>query len=91
MDQFHGTESFLEANNRTAREEYPRPNIYCRVPKSPPLELIMSQMNSVHILISYYFKIHFNITLPSRVVFQVVAFFQIFRPKLCIPFPSSHS
>jgi hypothetical protein len=33
--------------------------------KSVPLVPVLSQMNSLHTLISYFFKIHFNITLPS--------------------------
>jgi len=33
--------------------------------KSPPLVSVLSQMNLVHILTPYFFKIHFNIIVPS--------------------------
>jgi hypothetical protein len=32
--------------------------------QEPPLVTIMSQVNPTHILITYYFKIRFNIILP---------------------------
>jgi len=41
------------------------PKISYRIYKSPPLEPILSQMSSVHIIMTYYFKIRFIIILPS--------------------------
>jgi hypothetical protein len=38
---------------------------YCIVQKALSLVPILSQMNYVHNLENYFFKIHFNITLPS--------------------------
>jgi hypothetical protein len=37
------------------------PNFHYRIYNNPPLEPILSQVNTVHILILYLFKIHFNI------------------------------
>jgi hypothetical protein len=40
--------------------EYPK--VHNRVPKGPPLKLIVSQLKPDHTLASYLFKIHFNTT-----------------------------
>lgn len=45
--------------------------IYYCVLKSPSLALILSQMNPVHILISYFFNIHFNVALQSMPFYQL--------------------
>jgi hypothetical protein len=39
------------------------PKINYRVPKNPPLDPILSQMNPVHTLLHYTFKTHFNINI----------------------------
>jgi hypothetical protein len=36
-----------------------------RIRKNLPLVSILSDLNSVHVLISYFLKIDFNISLPS--------------------------
>jgi hypothetical protein len=40
-------------------------NVYYRVCKSRPLDAILTQLHSVHVFTQYYFKIRFNIILPS--------------------------
>jgi len=59
--------SFL-TNSVKLSQEIPRPlwnpKVYYRVHKSLPLHCILSQMNPVHTLPSYFFRIHPNIILP---------------------------
>jgi hypothetical protein len=59
-----------DANSYSDTQEIPRllwyPKVHYRVPNCPPLVPILGQMNPFHILISYFFKIHFSITLQSR-------------------------
>jgi hypothetical protein len=54
-----------EATWSSASHEIPRslwnPKVYCRVHKSPPPVLILSQTYPFHTLPSYLFKAHFNI------------------------------
>jgi len=42
------------------------PKVYYCVHKSPPLDLILNQLNSVHIFVSHSFKINFDILLPAK-------------------------
>ena len=42
------------------------PNVSYRVLKNTPAVHILSQINPVHVFLFYFFKIHFNITLPSK-------------------------
>jgi hypothetical protein len=39
--------------------------LYNNVQRNPLLESVLSQMNSFHALIPYFFKINFTIILPS--------------------------
>jgi hypothetical protein len=56
-----------------------------RVHNSPLLDPTPSQMNSVHVLISYFFKIDFNIDNVS-LCFPIDLFFSVFRIKLLYAF-----
>jgi hypothetical protein len=49
--------------------------VHCHVHKIPQSSTLLSQMNSVHILTCYFFKIHFNIIL-----------FRFSSPKWPLPF-----
>jgi hypothetical protein len=60
----------LEASSRSAIEGVPpilwNPEVNHRGHKSPALDAILRQMNIAHTLPLYFFKIRFNIILPSR-------------------------
>jgi hypothetical protein len=57
-----------EANSCSATQEFSNilwnTNVYCRLQKSPPLALILSQMNPFYNILSYLSKIYFNIIFP---------------------------
>jgi len=54
--------------------------IHYHIQESLPLDPILSQKNPVHTLTPYFFKIHFNITIPSTHV----------SPTLSLPFKLSN-
>jgi hypothetical protein len=60
-----------EVNNRPADQEISlllfTPEVCFRDDKSLPLNPILSQINPVHIFLSYLFKIYFNIIPVSQV------------------------
>jgi len=57
-------QSSWEADSPSAGQEnsapFMEPGRHYRVHKSSPLDAILSQMNSLHILTPYFFKINFN-------------------------------
>jgi hypothetical protein len=56
------------AANCAATEELPsilrNPKVQCSVHKNPPLVSILIHINPIHIMLSYLFKVHFNIVHP---------------------------
>jgi hypothetical protein len=62
-----GESNFWEAKCCSSGQATPRilwnSKIYYRVHNSPPLVLVLRQMNPAHVLLYYFFKINFNIIL----------------------------
>jgi hypothetical protein len=88
MKQSH----FLEANNISAVQEILRllwNLIHHRAPKSPQLVPIISQMDLVYTFPYHFFRIHYNIILPSAPrSTKKSLLLQIFRPTFCMHFSS---
>jgi hypothetical protein len=63
-----------EAASRIAIEEYRNilwnQKVHYPVQKSPLLVPVLSQVNPIHTIPSYFSKIHFNVVLPSASVFS---------------------
>jgi hypothetical protein len=57
--------SSWETFNRSTTQEW-NPNVHFRVHKNPPVVLILSEISPVRNSLSYFSKIHFNITSPLR-------------------------
>jgi hypothetical protein len=66
---FMGQCPYWKANSCSASQEIPRllwnPEVHYRVHNSLPMDTILSKMNPVHTLTSYFHKDHFNIIIPS--------------------------
>jgi len=69
-----------EANSHSTSQEIPRhlwkPKVLYRVHNSPPLVSVLSQISPMQNIPPYFFKIKFNIILPSTP----------WSPKLALPF-----
>jgi hypothetical protein len=64
--------------------------VHCRVHKSPSLEAIISLISPIHTLISYFFKIHFNIILPSVLRYSKLYFPFWFLKRISVFIFTSH-
>jgi hypothetical protein len=79
------------ADSYSPSHEIPRhlwnKKIHCRVHNSPPPVPIPRQLNPIHTLTSYFYKIHFNIILISTCKFsQVVSFLMVSWVKMLYAF-----
>jgi hypothetical protein len=83
-----GNSPSWEANSHLPSQKIPHllwnPKVHYCVQNSPPLVHILSQINPVHILTTYFFKIRSNIILPSTPKSsRVVSCLQVFRSTFC--------
>jgi hypothetical protein len=87
--------SSCEANSRSNSQEIlwhvKYPKLHYRVHNSPPLDPIVSQMNSVRTLIQYFFNIHFNIILPYTLSLPSGILISGFLAKILCKFLTSHT
>jgi hypothetical protein len=65
MEQDPSWESDSHSVNQEISPVLWNPKVHYHVHKNPPVDSILSQMNLVYILTPYFFKINFNIILPS--------------------------
>lgn len=64
------------------------PKIHSRVNKSPPLVRIGKYINPDDALLTYFSKIHINITFPFKPMFSRGLFLQLSSPKVYLYFSS---
>jgi hypothetical protein len=84
-----------EATNCTATQELAsilwNPKFHYRVNKMSPLVPILSKINPIHTIPSYFSKIHFNIVQPptSKSPQLSLSFWLSHQYRICIPLPPS--
>ena len=87
---------FGETNRSTVSQEIPqilwKPKVQYRIPKSPPLVPILSQINPIHVCPAHLLKIYFNIILSPRPRSSKCSFLhQVSTSNPCNTSPLSHT
>jgi hypothetical protein len=92
----HAAEPFLRSclfcSHSTTSQGFMEPKFHYSVQKSPPLVPILSQIDQIHTILSYFSKIHFNIIHPptSWSSQWFLSFWIFHQYPTCIPlFPNS--
>jgi hypothetical protein len=84
-----------EVNSFSASQEIPiilwNPELHYRFNKSTPLVPILNHMNQAHTLPLYFFNNYFNIIPNLSLGLPRCIFFQVFLPKLCMPYSFFHA